>query len=50
MVRNIINMLLYISAVKAHQFFTEETWEGFKQIFDSYMSDASKVLLKMLRG
>ncbi|XP_071716047.1 uncharacterized protein [Rutidosis leptorrhynchoides] len=30
------------SAVKAHQFFTEETWEGFRQIFDSYMSDASK--------
>ncbi|KVI05410.1 Maf1 regulator, partial [Cynara cardunculus var. scolymus] len=30
------------SAVKAHQFFTEETWDGFKQIFDSYMSDASK--------
>ncbi|PWA89122.1 repressor of RNA polymerase III transcription [Artemisia annua] len=31
------------SAVKAHQFFTEETWEGFKQIFDSYMFDASKI-------
>ncbi|KAK1416081.1 hypothetical protein QVD17_31869 [Tagetes erecta] len=30
------------SAVKAHQFFTVETWHGFKQIFDSYMSDASK--------
>ncbi|KAK9063703.1 hypothetical protein SSX86_017575 [Deinandra increscens subsp. villosa] len=30
------------SAVKAHQFFTAETWQGFKQIFDSYMSDASK--------
>ncbi|XP_071686336.1 uncharacterized protein [Rutidosis leptorrhynchoides] len=30
------------SAVKAHQFFTEETWEGFRQIFDTYMSDASK--------
>ncbi|MFS7959519.1 putative repressor of RNA polymerase III transcription Maf1 [Helianthus anomalus] len=30
------------SAVKAHQFFTVETWQGFKQIFDSYMSDASK--------
>ncbi|KAJ0677829.1 putative repressor of RNA polymerase III transcription Maf1 [Helianthus annuus] len=38
----IVNML-YISAVKAHQFFTEGTWEGFKQIFQSYMSDASKV-------
>ncbi|MFS7993144.1 putative repressor of RNA polymerase III transcription Maf1 [Helianthus anomalus] len=31
------------SAVKAHRFFTEGTWEGFKQIFQSYMSDASKV-------
>ncbi|CAI0447230.1 unnamed protein product, partial [Linum tenue] len=30
------------SAMKAHQFFTEETWETFKQIFDNYMIGASK--------
>ncbi|KAK7280375.1 hypothetical protein RJT34_25439 [Clitoria ternatea] len=30
------------SAVKAHQFFTEESWDSFKQIFDSYMFEASK--------
>ncbi|CAI0447350.1 unnamed protein product, partial [Linum tenue] len=29
-------------AMKAHQFFTEETWETFKQIFDNYMIGASK--------
>ncbi|KAD0410233.1 hypothetical protein R6Q59_030250 [Mikania micrantha] len=34
------------SAVKAHQFFTVETWQGFKQIFDSYMFDASKEWIK----
>lgn len=33
-----------ISAVKAHEFFMEETWDSFKQIFDAYMFDASKVL------
>ncbi|KAK8631187.1 hypothetical protein V6N13_079946 [Hibiscus sabdariffa] len=31
------------SAVKAHQFFTEESWDTFKQIFDTYMLEASKV-------
>lgn len=31
------------SAVKAHQFFTEESWDNFKQIFDAYMFEASKV-------
>lgn len=30
------------SAVKAHQFFTEESWDSFKQIFDAYMFEASK--------
>ncbi|GLT91915.1 hypothetical protein SLE2022_097770 [Rubroshorea leprosula] len=30
------------SAVKAHQFFTEESWDTFKQIFDTYMFEASK--------
>ncbi|KDP34981.1 hypothetical protein JCGZ_09269 [Jatropha curcas] len=30
------------SAMKAHQFFTEETWDTFKQIFDTYMFEASK--------
>lgn len=33
------------SAVKAHQFFTEESWNTFKQIFETYMFEASKVLL-----
>lgn len=31
------------SAVKAHRFFTEEDWSSFKQIFDTYMLEASKV-------
>ncbi|KAL8157528.1 uncharacterized protein LOC141674257 isoform X2 [Apium graveolens] len=30
------------SAVKAHQFFTEETWDNFKQVFEVYMLDAAK--------
>ncbi|XP_021896198.1 repressor of RNA polymerase III transcription MAF1 homolog [Carica papaya] len=30
------------SAVRAHQFFTEESWDTFKQIFDTYMFEASK--------
>lgn len=30
------------SAVKAHQFFTEESWDIFKQILDTYMFEASK--------
>lgn len=36
------------SAINAHQFFTEETWDSFKQIFDTYMVEASKVLLASL--
>ncbi|KAG7602096.1 Repressor of RNA polymerase III transcription Maf1 [Arabidopsis thaliana x Arabidopsis arenosa] len=30
------------SAVKAHQFFSEESWDTFKQIFNNYMFEASK--------
>ncbi|KAL0538701.1 hypothetical protein IC582_022856 [Cucumis melo] len=30
------------SAMQAHQFFTEESWDSFKQIFDAYMLEASK--------
>nr|AKF43404.1 transcription regulator [California macrophylla] len=30
------------SLVRAHQFFTEESWDSFKQIFDTYMFEASK--------
>jgi len=36
---------MVFSAVKAHQFFTEESRDSFKQIFDTYMHEASKVLL-----
>lgn len=28
--------------MQAHQFFTEESWDSFKQIFDAYMLEASK--------
>ncbi|XP_031402940.1 repressor of RNA polymerase III transcription MAF1 homolog isoform X2 [Punica granatum] len=35
------------SAVKAHQFFTEETWGSFKQIFDTYMFEASKAWIEV---
>ncbi|CAL5396670.1 unnamed protein product [Camellia sinensis] len=31
-----------VGAVKAHQFFMEENWDSFKQIFDAYMFEASK--------
>ncbi|KAL3654460.1 hypothetical protein CASFOL_004141 [Castilleja foliolosa] len=34
------------SAVKAHEFFTEESWDSFKQIFDVYMFEASKEWLE----
>ncbi|KAJ8447649.1 hypothetical protein Cgig2_031703 [Carnegiea gigantea] len=30
------------SAVKAHRFFTDESWDSFEQIFDAYMREASK--------
>uniref|UniRef100_A0A2P2MM79 Uncharacterized protein MANES_06G062200 n=1 Tax=Rhizophora mucronata TaxID=61149 RepID=A0A2P2MM79_RHIMU len=30
------------SAMKAHQFFTEESLDAFKQIFETYMFEASK--------
>ncbi|KAK3024109.1 hypothetical protein RJ639_043568 [Escallonia herrerae] len=38
------------SAVKAHQFFMEESWDSFKQIFDVYMFDASKVWMEATEG
>ncbi|XAR52482.1 hypothetical protein NMG60_11020594 [Bertholletia excelsa] len=38
------------SAVKAHQFFTEESWESFKQIFDAYMFEASKEWTEVNEG
>ncbi|KAK9277026.1 hypothetical protein L1049_006565 [Liquidambar formosana] len=38
------------SAVKAHQFFTEECWDSFKQIFDTYMFEASKEWIKANEG
>lgn len=31
------------SSVNAHQFFIEETFEGFEQLFNTYMIEASKV-------
>ncbi|XP_051145970.1 uncharacterized protein LOC127261710 [Andrographis paniculata] len=34
------------SAVKAHEFFTEESWDSVKQIFDDYMFEASKAWLE----
>ncbi|OIT22510.1 PREDICTED: repressor of RNA polymerase III transcription MAF1 homolog isoform X1 [Nicotiana attenuata] len=37
-------------AVKAHQFFTEESWDSFKQIFDIYMFEASKEWLDANEG
>nr|AEM42993.1 transcription regulator [Siraitia grosvenorii] len=38
------------SAMKAHQFFTEETWDSFKQIFDAYMLEASKEWIENNEG
>ncbi|XVF71398.1 hypothetical protein PTKIN_Ptkin12aG0034200 [Pterospermum kingtungense] len=38
------------SAVKAHQFFTEESWDTFKQIFDAYMLEASKEWIETYGG
>lgn len=35
--------------MNAHQFFTEESWDSFKQIFDSYMFEASRVLANCFR-
>ncbi|KAG2239560.1 hypothetical protein Bca52824_091620 [Brassica carinata] len=32
-----------MNAVKAHQFFSEESWDTFTQIFSNYMFEASKV-------
>ncbi|KAK7357700.1 hypothetical protein VNO80_16995 [Phaseolus coccineus] len=38
------------SAVKAHQFFSEESWDSFKQIFDTYMCEASKEWAETVGG
>ncbi|GAB4828798.1 hypothetical protein Ancab_018459 [Ancistrocladus abbreviatus] len=38
------------SAVKAHQFFTEESWDSFEQIFDTYMVEASKEWIEVSGG
>ncbi|KMT08149.1 hypothetical protein BVRB_6g142730 [Beta vulgaris subsp. vulgaris] len=38
------------SAVKAHQFFVDESWDSFEQIFDSYMREASKVWIEANGG
>ncbi|XP_020205993.1 repressor of RNA polymerase III transcription MAF1 homolog [Cajanus cajan] len=38
------------SAVKAHQFFAEESWDSFKQIFDTYMLEASKEWAETVGG
>ncbi|XP_022150666.1 repressor of RNA polymerase III transcription MAF1 homolog [Momordica charantia] len=38
------------SAMKAHQFFTEETWDSFKQIFDAFMLEASKEWIENNEG
>ncbi|KAL1531919.1 repressor of RNA polymerase III transcription MAF1 [Salvia divinorum] len=32
----------YFSAARTHEFFTEESWDSFKQIFDVYMLEASQ--------
>ncbi|XP_050131198.1 uncharacterized protein LOC126607587 isoform X1 [Malus sylvestris] len=36
------SLRFHSSAVNAHQFFTEESWDSFKQIFDTYMFEASR--------
>ncbi|XP_038995470.1 repressor of RNA polymerase III transcription MAF1 homolog [Hibiscus syriacus] len=38
------------SAVKVHQFFTEESWDTFKQIFDTFMLEASKEWVETYGG
>ncbi|XP_016695397.2 GTP-binding protein SAR1 isoform X16 [Gossypium hirsutum] len=35
-----------MTSVKAHQFLTEESWDTFKQIFDTNMLEASKRLVQ----
>lgn len=34
----------FTSAVRAQESFTEESWDSFKQIFDVYMFEVSKVV------
>ncbi|RDX64400.1 Repressor of RNA polymerase III transcription MAF1-like protein, partial [Mucuna pruriens] len=36
--------------IKAHQFFAEESWDSFKQIFDTYMFEASKEWAETVGG
>nr|GMD16682.1 repressor of RNA polymerase III transcription MAF1 homolog [Ipomoea batatas] len=36
----------YIIAANAHQLFSEESWDSFKQVFDIYMFEASKEWLE----
>ncbi|GER44456.1 repressor of RNA polymerase III transcriptionMAF1-like protein, partial [Striga asiatica] len=38
------------SAVKAHEYFTEESWDSFKQFFDVFMFEASKEWLEEHEG
>nr|AKF43410.1 transcription regulator [Francoa sonchifolia] len=38
------------SAVRAHEFFAEESWDSFKQIFYNYMFEASKEWLEANEG
>nr|AKF43423.1 transcription regulator [Pelargonium exstipulatum] len=38
------------SLVKAHQFFTEESWDSFKLIFETYMLEASKEWIEVNGG
>lgn len=38
------------SAVRAHQFFMEESWDSFKQIFDAYMFEISKEWVEANEG
>lgn len=38
------------SAMRAHEFFIEESWDSFKQIFDVYMFEASKEWLEDNEG
>ena len=54
MYNSITTALLFLyfvfSAVKAHQFFSEESWDTFTQIFNNYMFEASKVFPSLVDG
>ncbi|XP_061365020.1 uncharacterized protein LOC133308424 isoform X2 [Gastrolobium bilobum] len=45
-----ITCIQIMTSVKAHQFFTEESWDSFKQIFDTYMFEASKEWVETVGG